>query len=143
MLKAKFGDKVKIHYTGSTKDGTVVNSTLKESPMIFTIGEEIEIRGIEKAVMGMKEGEVKFIQIPPEDAYGEHRKSLVSVVGRDKVSGNIDLKPGMKLKARTSTGIMKDVTVCDISDTSVTVDANHPLAGRELTFEIRLLEIMK
>lgn len=143
MSKTKMGDRVKIHYTGYLKDGTVFKSTVNEDPIVFTIGEGVDVPGIEKAVIGMKVGDVKSVQVLPEDAYGEHKSNLVTVVDREKMSGNIDLALGMKLKARTNAGLMKDVTVCDISDTSITVDANHPLAGQELTFEIVLLEIME
>jgi peptidylprolyl isomerase len=143
MSKAKTGDKVKIHYTGYVKDGSVFDSTVNEDPVVFTIGEGIEVPGVEKALIGMEKGDVKSVQVPPEDAYGERKSNLVTVVDREKLSGNIDLELGMKLKARTSAGIMKDVTVCDITDTSITVDANHPLAGKELTFEVVLLEIME
>jgi peptidylprolyl isomerase len=143
MPKAKTGDTVKIHYTGYLKDGTVIDSTVKEGPIVFTIGDGAGMPGIEKAVVGMKEEDVKSVTVSPEDAYGEHKKNLVTVVDRSKLSGKIELELGMKLKARTSTGIMKNVTVRDISDTSITVDANHPLAGQELTFKIVLLEIMK
>lgn len=143
MAQAKIGDKVKIMYTGSLKDGTVIDSTVTEDPIVFNIGEGIEIPGIEKAVAGMKEGDIKLVQVPPEDAYGKHNSNLITVVDREKLSGKISPVLGMKLKARTSTGIMKDVTVCDISDTSITVDANHPLAGKELAFEITLMEIMR
>lgn len=143
MEKAKIGDKVKIHYTGYLKDGTVFDSTVNEEPVVFTIGEGVEVPGVEKAAAGMKEGDVKSIRVFPADAYGEHKKNLVTVVDRGKVSGNIELQLGMKLKARTGTGIIKEVIVCDISEASITVDANHPLAGQELTFEIVLLEIME
>lgn len=143
MSKAKKGDKVKIHYTGYLKDGTVFDSTVKEGPIVFTTGEGVKVPGIEKAIVGMKEGDVKSVHVAPADAYGEHKQGLVSVVDRTKLSGDITLKLGMKLKARTSTGIMKDVTVCDISDSSITVDANHPLAGKELKYEITLVEIIK
>ena len=142
MSKAEMGNKVKIHYAGYLKDGTVFDSTIKEGPIIFTIGEGIEVPGIGKAVVGMKEGDVKSVLVPSEDAYGEHKNDHIAIVDREKISGDIDLKIGMKLRARTSVGIMKDVTVCDISDKSVTVDANHPLAGQELAFEIKLVEIM-
>ena len=143
MLKAKMGDKVKIHYKGYLKDGTVFDSTANEGPIIFTVGKGVKVPGIEKAVVGMKAGDVKSVQVPPEDAYGEHKSTLVTYVDRAKLSGKIALKLGMKLKARTGIGTMKDVTVCGISDSSITVDANHPLAGHEITFEIILLEIME
>lgn len=142
MAKAKAGDRVKIHYTGYLKDGTVIDSTVQGEPVVFKIGDSIKMPGIEKGTVGMKEGDVKSILVPPEDAYGEHSSSLVTVVDRSKLSGNIDLELGMKLKARTSAGIIKDVTVRDISDKSLTVDANHPLAGREIEFEITLLKIL-
>jgi peptidylprolyl isomerase len=143
MPKAKIGDTVKIHYTGCLKDGTVFDSTAKGDPVVFTIGQGAGIPGVEKAVVGMEEEDVRSVTVPPEDAFGEHKKNLVTVVDRALLSGKIDLKIGMKLRARTSAGVMKDVRVCDISDTSITVDANHPLAGQELTYEIVLLEIMK
>jgi peptidylprolyl isomerase len=143
MPNAEIGDTVKIHYTGYLKDGTVFDSTVKQDPVVFTIGKGTGMPGIEKAVIGMKEEDVRSVTVLPKDAYGEHKKDLVTVVERTKLSGNIELELGMKLRARTSAGIVKNVTVRDISDTTITVDANHPLAGQELTFEILLLEIMK
>ena len=143
MSIAAVGDTVKIHYTGYLRDGRVFDSTVNDSPIIFTIGQGLEVPGIEKGSMGMKEGDIKTVLVQPEDAYGAHKRKLVSIVDREKLSGNINLRVGMKLRARSSTGILKDVTVCDISDSSITVDANHPLAGHELTFEIILIEIMR
>ena len=143
MLKTRAGDKVKIHYTSHLKNVNVIDSTIKEGPIEFTVGNGEVIPGLEKAVVGMKEGDVKSVHVSPKDAYGDHKSSLVKVVDREKLTGKINLQLGMKLKARTSTGILKDVTVCDISDSCITVDTNHPLAGQELTFEIILLEIME
>ena len=142
MSKAKMGDRVKIHYTGYLKDGTVIESTVTKGPIVVTIGEGTTVRGIEKAVIGMKEGDIKSIQVPPEDAYGEHKENLITAVDRAKLAGNIDLEIGMKLMARTKAGIMKNVTVCAFSEKSVIVDGNHHLAGQELAFEITLVEIM-
>ena len=143
MAQAKQDDRVKIHYTGYLNDGTVFESTVKDGPVTFIIGEGAMIPGIEKALIGMNAGDIRSITVPPEDAYAKYNEKLVSDVDRSRISNGIDLKVGMKLRARTGGGILKEVTVRDISEKKVTVDANHPLAGQEVAFEIILLAILK
>lgn len=140
-MQAKKGDKVSIYYTGYLTDGTVFASTGKEEPLTFVIGHHSVLPILEDSVVGMQPGVTKSVSIPPEHAYGHHNTDLVSVVDRSKVPEGIRLKTGMKLRARTKAGIIKEVRVRDVSEDSVTVDANHPLAGKVLTFEIKLLDI--
>ena len=142
MVQAKKGDKVSIYYTGYLKDGTVIDSTGGEEPLTFIIGQSSVISILEDSVIGMQPGVTKSVSIPPEHAYGHHNTNLVSVIDRSRVPDNIRLKEGMKLRARTKSGIIKDVRVREVSENSVTVDANHPLAGKALTFEIKLLGIL-
>ncbi|MFV1951553.1 MAG: peptidylprolyl isomerase [Nitrospinota bacterium] len=141
MSQAKTGDKVKIHYTGSLKDGKIFDSSEGKEPLGFTIGEKMVIPGFENAVIGMTAGETKKVSIPPGDAYGDHQKNLVVVVERSQLPSNIDPKVGMILHAQTNDGRSSDVTITDITDESVTLDANHPIAGQELIFDLELIEI--
>ncbi len=142
MAQAKMGDKVKVHYTGYLKDGTVFESSPKEEPFVFTIGRGEVIPGFENAVIGMNEEDIKSVTIPPEDAYGHYKKDNVATVDKSKIPSNIDPKLGMQLQVRTPEGIITNVTVTEITENSVILDGNHPLAGKKLTFEIKLLEIL-
>lgn len=145
MAKAKIGDKVKVHYTGYLENGTVFESTVNDEPAVFIIGDENNtvLPGIEKAVIGMQKGETKSVSVPPEDAYGPYNEKLLTTVERSKVAKEVNLEVGLKLNARTSLGILKEVYVRDISDRTVTVDTNHPLAGKVLDFEILLVGILR
>lgn len=140
MAKAKRGDRVKVDCTISLQDGKAFKLT-KQGPIEFTIGHGLVMPGLEKAVIGMNDGEQKSTTILPEDAYGPHKIDLISRVDRSKVKENVELRVGMKLLARTNQGIVKDVTVVDISDDEITVDANHVLAGEVLNMNLKLLEI--
>ena len=141
MSQAKMGDKVKIHYTGSLKDGKIFDSSKEKEPLGFTIGEKMVIPGFENAVIGMTVGETKKVSLPPADAYGDHQKTLVVVVERSQLPPNIDPKVGMILHAQTNDGRSSDVTIIDITDEAATLDANHPLAGQELIFDLELVEV--
>jgi peptidylprolyl isomerase len=140
MSQANKGDTVKVDCTVALQDGKVFKLNNK-GPVEFTIGHGLVISGLEKAVIGMNEGEQKSVIVSPEDAYGPHKIELVSRVDRSKVKDDVELCVGMKLLARTNQGIVKDVTVVDISDDEITVDANHFLAGEKLDMKLKLLEI--
>jgi len=142
MTQAKNGDKVKVQYTGKLEDGTVFSSSTREEPLQFTIGEGHIIPGFEQAVIGMNPGESKTVQITPEDAYGPRLDELIVVVGREQLPEKMNPALGERLQIRQTDGQTIDVTVTDVSPSSVTLDANHPLAGRDLTFDIRLLEFV-
>lgn len=139
--QAKAGDAVKVHYTGTLKDGSVFDTSLDREPLEFILGQGQLIPGFEQAVIGMKVGESKTVNIPMDQAYGPHNYELISVIDRDKLPEGMNPEIGQQLQAQQPDGQTRIVTVIDISETSITVDANHPLAGKDLTFEIELMEI--
>ncbi|KPJ66457.1 MAG: peptidylprolyl isomerase [Syntrophobacter sp. DG_60] len=142
MAQAKNGDTVKVHYTGKLEDGTVFDTSINRDPLQFTIGEGQIIPGFEQAIVGMNPGESKTTKVPADKAYGQHLKEMIVVVDRNQFP--VDLKPevGQRLQTRQANGRAIVVTVTDVSESSVTLDANHPLAGEDLTFDIQLLEIV-
>ena len=141
MGRAKANDRVKVHYTGSLKDGTVFDSSVKRDPFEFTIGQSMVIPGFEDGVIGMNEGDTKMIAIPPDQAYGEYRGDLVGVIDRTRIPSNVNPEIGVVLQVRSPEGEMINVTVTDVTEAGVTLDMNHPLAGKELLFEVKLIEV--
>ena len=142
MAHVKDGDKVRIHYTGRLDDKTVFDSSIEREPLEFTVGDGKLIPGFEKAVVGMTPGESKSVTISPDMAYGAHRKELVVDVERQHVPDNLDLKVGIFVQIRQRDGGAVQAKVVDLSESKVTLDANHPLAGKDLTFDIKLVEIV-
>jgi len=140
MVQAKSGDTVKVHYAGKFEDGTVFDSSSNRGPIQFKIGECRLIRGFEQAVVGMSPDESKSTTIPPEEAYGPHHEQMVQVIDRKQVPPDLRVEVGQQLELRRQDGQTTLVTVTDVSDLSVTLDANHPLAGKNLTFDIELIE---
>jgi len=140
-MKAKNGDKVKINYIGKLDDGSVFDTTEKNGPIECKLGEGQLIKGFEEAVIGMSKGENKSVKIPPEKAYGEHRKEGQMQVPRDHFPANIEPKAGLHLKVKTPTGQESIIMITDVSNETLTIDANHPLAGKTLNFDIELVEI--
>ncbi|MBP6941266.1 MAG: peptidylprolyl isomerase [Syntrophorhabdaceae bacterium] len=143
MTEAKENDRVKVHYKGSLQDGTVFDSSENRQPLEFTIGQGMVIPGFEKGVVGMCEGDTRVISIEAEDAYGAYRQDLVGVVEKSRIPEDIDLKIGMVLQVRSPEGSVTNVVVSAITDNDVTLDMNHPLAGKDLRFEVTLVEIQK
>jgi peptidylprolyl isomerase len=141
MAQAKKGDTVKIHFTGKLEDGTVFGSTADREPLEFKLGEGKIIPGVEKAVEGMNVGESKTFEVPPEQAYGQHQAELVQEVSRDQFPKDVEPKIGQKFEVPQQEGLPMAVRVVNVSESTVTLDANHPLAGRDLTFDLELLEI--
>jgi len=141
MAQAKKGDSVKINFTGKLEDGSVFANTAGSEPLEFKLGEGKIIPGIENAVEGMNVGESKSVEVPPEDAYGQRREELIQEVSRDKFPKNIEPKVGQKFEVPQQQGQPMVVRVVDTSEQSVTLDANHPLAGKDLTFDLELLEV--
>jgi peptidylprolyl isomerase len=141
MAQAKKGDTVKIHFTGKLKNGTVFGSTADRGPFEFKLGEGRIIPGVEKAVEGMNVGESKTVEVPSEQAYGQRRADLVEEVSRDRFPKNPEPKVGQTLEIHHREGKPMVVRVVDVSESTVTLDANHPLAGRDLTFDLQLMEI--
>ncbi|MGB2842771.1 MAG: peptidylprolyl isomerase [Halobacteriota archaeon] len=142
MAQAKHGDTVKVHYTGKLEDGTIFDTSVDCDPLQFTIGEGQIIPGFEQAVLGMNPGESKTIKIPTDEAYGTRREEMVMVVDRNQLPADLNPGVGQQLQNRQPDGQTIVVTVTEVSESSVTVDANHPLAGKDLTFDIQLVEVV-
>lgn len=141
MAQAKKGDIVKIHYTGKLGDEEVFDSSANREPLEFKLGEGKIIPGFEEAVEGMAPGESKTVKIAPDKAYGPHRKELVADVERSRVPDTLKLEVGRHVQIRQPDGGIIQAQVISMSESKVTLDANHPLAGKELIFDIRLVEI--
>lgn len=141
MAQAKRGDQVKVHYTGKLADGQIFDSSAGSEPLEFTIGEGNLISGFEEAVVGMSSGESKSVAIPANQAYGFHRPDLVMVVDRQQIPPSVQPEVGQLLELRHGENESLAVMVTDVSAATITLDGNHPLAGKDLTFEIELLEI--
>jgi peptidylprolyl isomerase len=141
MEKAKADDTVKVHYTGKFEDGTVFDSSEGRDPLEFTLGKGMVIPGFEAAAMGMSPGETKTVNIPAEEAYGPRREDMVMEVARASMPPEIQPEVGQVLQIGQSQDQMLQVMVTQVTEESVVLDANHPLAGMDLVFEIELLEI--
>ncbi len=142
MPKVKEGDTVKVHYTGKlTEDGTVFDSSREREPLEFTLGEGKLIPGFEDAVVGMEEGDSTTVDLSSEDAYGERREDLELEVAKSDLPDNIDPEVGMQLQMQQQeNGQAIPVQITAVEDDYVELDANHPLAGKDLTFDIELIE---
>ncbi|MBT8417195.1 MAG: peptidylprolyl isomerase [Silicimonas sp.] len=141
MTQAKNGDLVRIHYTGTLEDGSTFDSSNGRDPLEFTLGSGQVIPGFDKAVDGMAVGEEKTVDIVADDAYGARDPNAVQAIPRDKVPDDVPLDIGTRLQLSTPTGQPITVTVAEVSEEEVKLDANHPLAGKDLTFQIELVEI--
>lgn len=142
MTEAKSGDTVRINYTGKLTDGTQFDSSEGREPLEFTLGSGQIISGLDREVEGMKVGDKQTVTVPAAEAYGDHDAQKVQTVPRSAIPANIELQPGTQLQAQTPQGPVVLVVV-EADDSEVTVDANHPLAGRDLVFEIELVDIVK
>jgi peptidylprolyl isomerase len=142
MTQAKAGDTVKVHYTGTLEDGTPFDSSVGKTPLEFTLGSQQVIAGFEDAVVGMAPGEEKSTRIDVENAYGPRREDMVLAVEASEFPSHISPAEGQMLQMEYEDGQTISVLVTEVSDTLVTLDANHPLAGEALIFDIQLLEIV-
>jgi len=141
LAKAKNGDTVKVHYTGKLNDGSVFDSSQDREPLEFTLGEGQLIPGFEKAVEGMEVGDNTTVEIPSDEAYGERRDDLELEVAKNELPGDIDPEVGMQLQMKQQeSGQAIPVQITAVEDEKVKLDANHPLAGKDLTFDIELVE---
>jgi len=143
MAQAKKGDTVKVHYTGRLQDGEEFDTSRDGDPLEFTLGEQQLIAGFEDAVVGMAPGETKAVVIDSENAYGPWLEELQEVIARDQFPGDVELQIGLQLQAQTEDNESVVLTVTDFNDETVTLDANHPLAGMDLTFDLELVEIVE
>jgi len=141
MSQAQQGDQVRIHYTGRLDDGTVFDSSRGREPLEFTIGSGMVIPGFDRAVTGLSVGETRTAIIPPADAYGEFRDELLLTIGREQLPEGLDPVVGQELHMTTTSGQVVTVRIQDVMDTQVVLDANHPLAGKQLTFDVELMGI--
>jgi len=137
---AKAGDTVAVHYTGTLEDGEVFDSSDGREPLEFKLGAKMVVPGFENAVEGLVEGEKVRTTMQPEDAYGPHRPELAQEVERAHLPTDVDLEVGQRFRV-TAGGATSAVTVTKIEDDMVTLDGNHPLAGKALTFDIELVSI--
>jgi peptidylprolyl isomerase len=141
MQKAKQGDKVKVHYTGKLLGGEQFDSSKGREPLEFTVGAGQMIKGFDDAIPGMSVGDKKTINIAPENAYGEKNKDAIIEFPKENIPADMKLEPGMQLQLRDQDGRPIPVTVVEIKDDIIVLDANHMLAGKELIFDIELVEI--
>ena len=150
MAQAKEGDRVKVHYTGRLDDGTVFDSSecaeddcgCGHGPMEFTLGAGEVIPGFDQGVLGLSVGEEKSIHIPIEDAYGERIEEMVAVVPRSDLPPGMNPELGQQLEVTQEDGQIFQVVVVAADDETITIDANHPLAGQALNFDLKLVEIL-
>lgn len=142
MSKVKKDDTVKVHYTGKLNNGEVFDSSVKRGePIEFKVGDGKIIPGFENGIIDMEVNEKKTIEIAKEDAYGEAHDELFQEIPKDQLPGEIEPKEGMGLVAKNPDGSERQLLINAVKDDSIVVDANHPLAGKDLNFEIEVIEI--
>lgn len=140
-MGAKKGDHVKVHYTGKLTDGTVFDSSREREPLAFELGAGQMIPGFEKAVMGMEVGQSTEAKLAPEDAYGDHNPEMLVELPLEQVPNDLNPQVGQQLQLQRRDGGVMNVVVHKLTEETIVLDANHPLAGKELTFEIEVMEI--
>lgn len=143
MSHAKSGDTVQIHYTGTLQDGTTFDSSQGREPLAFEVGSGQIIAGLDKALPGMAVGDTKKVDVPCDEAYGQPNPDMRHAVPREGIPDDIPLEVGGRLQMQTQDGQVVPVTVIDVNEEQVTLDANHPLAGQDLTFEIEVVGVDK
>jgi FKBP-type peptidyl-prolyl cis-trans isomerase 2 len=140
MRQAATGDTVRVHFTGTLDDGSTFDTSTDRAPMEVTLGGGQILPGVENALAGMAEGDMKKVTLEPDDAFGDHNPDLVQKVPRATIPAEIPLDVGAVLEATNEQGHPMHLVVLDFNDQDVTLDANHPLAGKALTFELTLVE---
>ncbi|MBI5781073.1 MAG: peptidylprolyl isomerase [Rhodocyclales bacterium] len=138
---AKAGDTVQVHYTGKLDDGSVFDSSTGRDPLEFTVGAGQVIPGFEQAVEGMAVGQTKTVTIPAAEAYGDRVTEAVLQVPREQLPPDLEPEVGQQLVMQSREGRQIPIVVVEVTEDSITIDANHPLAGRDLTFEIELVAV--
>lgn len=141
MSQVKKDDVVKVHYTGTLNNGDVFDSSLNREPLEFTVGAGQMIPGFEKGVLDMELHEKRTVKIPASEAYGEVREELFQEIAKDQLPDSIKPEVGMALSAQMPNGMSQQLIISEVKDNTIVVDANHPLAGKELNFEIEVVEI--
>ena len=142
MSQAKAGDTVRVHYTGKLSDGTQFDSSAQREPLEFVLGSGQVIPGFDKVIEGMTVGENKSVRIPVEEAYGPRHDQLIQEVSKHALPDNIQPSVGMALQTQAADGQVIKLVVTAITEESITVDGNHPLAGQALDFDIELVGIV-
>lgn len=140
MSTPQTGDLIRIHYTGRFPDGTVFDSSEGREPLEFTLGVGQVIAGLDRHVGQMRVGDKSTVTIPAADAYGPHYDEAVQVMSRNFVPAGITIEIGTQLQARGQDGNLVNITVIDMDDETITVDANHPMAGKDLIFDVELVD---
>lgn len=141
MAQPRAGDTVKVHYTGRLDDGRVFDSSRQRDPLQLTLGEGRVIPGFEEAIAQMEPGDERTVRIPADQAYGTHRPDLVLSVDRSELPPDIEPKVGQHLQVQHDDGDVTVVRIAEVSEQQVTIDANHPLAGHDLTFDLELVSV--
>ncbi len=139
---AKAGDTVRVHYTCRLEDGKLLDTSRGKEPLEFVIGTADIIPGLQEAVLGMCRGETKTVSIPPEKAYGPYFKEMTATIERHMVPEEVKLEPGIAIRVKHADGHESDAFVTAISDRTISVDGNHPLAGKTLSMDIELVELV-
>ena len=142
MQQAQQGDKVKVHYHGTLRTGETFDSSQGREPLEFTIGSGQVIKGFDEGVTGMTVGEKKTVEIPVEDAYGEKSQDLIIEFPKTQFPADMNPEIGQQLMMSNGSGQSFPVTIKEIKEDSVLLDANHPLAGQDLIFNLELVEIV-
>jgi peptidylprolyl isomerase len=141
MTQVKNGDTVGIHYTGTLNDGTVFDSSEGRDPLAFQVGSGQIIPGLDVAIPGMAVGDKKVVNVPCDEAYGQMNPAMRQEVPRAEIPAEIPTEVGSRLQMQAQNGQVIPVVVVDANDSTITLDANHPLAGQDLTFAIELVSI--
>ena len=141
MAEVKSGDTVQIHYTGTLQDGTTFDSSEGRDPLEFVVGSGQIIPGLDSAMPGMEVGDKKVVKIGSAEAYGDVNPEMRQAVPREGIPADIPLEIGTQLQMQTPDGQAMPVMVVEVDDATVTLDANHPLAGKDLQFDIELVKI--
>ena len=141
MTQVKQGDTITMHYTGTLADGTTFDSSREREPLEFQVGSGQIIPGLDQALQGMETGETKKVEVPAAEAYGERVDEARQTVPRSAIPDNIPLEVGTRLQMQTPEGQVMPVSVAEVTDESVVLDANHPLAGQDLTFDVEIVDV--
>ncbi len=142
MTSVKAGDTVRVHYTGTLDNGEVFDSSRDRDPLEFKVGGGMVIPGFDKAVLGLKAGESTTVKLPPEEAYGEVRKELIMPMQKSQVPEDIVPEVGMQVMLQAQNGQQVPATITEINENTIILDANAPLAGKTLNFDIEVVEII-
>lgn len=142
MKKVQEGDEIRVHYTGKLEDGTVFDTSKEREPLQFKVGSGMMIKGFDEAVRGMEVGESKTAKLSSEEAYGERNDQMIVTLTKDKFPENIKPEVGQQLSMQSQEGQPIPVVVTNIENDEVTLDANHPLAGKDLVFEIEVVDVV-